>query len=92
MLLCLAILLLLLPQLLLAAVVRHRVPDGTFCCSLIESDSIQCCLSLQTRLIFNVCTPWQYRRIYGLDLPTAQARLLVSPNCCPPTRIFLNLF
>ena len=33
------------------------------------SDSIVFFVFIQTRRIFNVCTPWQHCRIYGLDLP-----------------------
>ena len=40
-----------------AAAVRHRVPCSKMCCWFIESGSIQCFLSLQTRYIFNTCTP-----------------------------------
>ena len=50
-----------------AAAVRRRVPEAKNCCWLIESDSSQWFLCLQTRFIFNVCTPWQCCRIYGLD-------------------------
>ena len=31
-------------------------------------------LFIQTLLIFNVCNPWQYCRIYGLDLPILHPR------------------
>jgi len=47
-LLCVAMLL------LLAAGVRHRVPDGQICCWLIESDPSVFFLFIQTRLLFNV--------------------------------------
>ena len=53
--LCVAILLFLLQLLLAAAAaaaVRHRVPDGNFCCWFIESDS-SVLLFIETRYIFN---------------------------------------
>ena len=74
---CVAILLLLLQQLLLAAAVRHRVLDGKNCCWFIESDSIQCFLSLHSNTIkfyvqyMYARTPWQYCRFYCPDLPTS---------------------
>ena len=52
-----------------AASVRHRVPDGKQCCWLIESISIACFISLQTRYVLNLCIPWQCCRIYGRDIP-----------------------
>ena len=75
---CCSVPVLLLQQLLaaeLAVAVRHRVLDGSNCCWFIESDSIHFVfLFIQTRFIFNEYTPWQYCRIYRLDLPILHPR------------------
>ena len=67
--LCVAILLLLqLAVLLLAAAVRHRVPDGEKC-SCGSSNLIPVCSFSSFRRDYLSCTPWQFCRVYCLDLP-----------------------
>ena len=51
-----------------AAAVRHRVPDGHFCCHLIESDPSVSFHFIQTRLVLmaHLLAVQLLRRIYGL--------------------------
>ena len=83
--LCVVLLLLLLQLqllLLLAAAVRHRVPDGKYCCWFINSDSSVFFLLIQN--YYCLYTPCQYCCIYGLDFLTCSvisrgAKESVSP-------------
>ena len=52
-----------------AAAVRHRVPDGKFV-AVVHCICYQCFLSLYSNTIyFNARTTWHYCRIYSLDFP-----------------------